>query len=310
MMTCWPVRSTSMLKISPGRSSGSLEVTRPVPRSKVTNRGSTGPVAQPRPPSASSRRPSRNRGVDRSTRVQLGSHAAVGLGRVVGRYSLRRSGLTTASAARSDPRSEPGTWRVIRPVVASMTTVRLVGPSPTWPTNVVGATAAGGPAGGATGGAGTLLRRWPASASSCSTAPAASRPARTSTNPPWTLRRLQRRTAATVAGLAAAWPAPARACRRARSSSSRIGALLVWRCDADPQLVRECRPAAREPALHGPDGQAQLGGDPLHRQLGDVVQDQHLPLGQGEPAQGPYQVDVVGADRRHRWRRAKPQEGP
>jgi hypothetical protein len=68
--------------------------------------------------------------------------------------------------------------------------------------------------------------------------------------------------------------------------------------------------AARQPALHRPDGQAQLGGDLFHRQVGDVVQHQHLPLGHRNPAEGPHQVDVVGADRRQRWRRAEPQQSP
>ena len=40
-----------------------------------------------------------------------------------------------------------------------MTTVRRLLPSPTWPTKLAGATAAGGPEGGATGATGAMLGR-------------------------------------------------------------------------------------------------------------------------------------------------------
>ena len=127
---------------------------------------------------------------------------------------LRRSGATTASVASSDRRSEPGTWRTTLPFLASMITVRLLGPSPIWPTKVAGATAAGGPEAARIGGTGPRRPAPPPEASH--TPPAtASRPTRTSAALPWSLRRPRRRTAP-MAGSGAAWPATARAWRRER----------------------------------------------------------------------------------------------
>src|SRR6266699_1006503 len=77
--------------------------------------------------------------------------------------------------------AEAGTRRTIRPVVASIITVCLVLTLPTWPTNVFGATAAGGPPGEAITGAGPTLRRWAASEPSRTPTPASSSPTRTTT---------------------------------------------------------------------------------------------------------------------------------
>src|SRR5215207_5290377 len=105
-------------------------------------------------------------------------------------------------------------------------------------------------------------------------------------------RRARRYSRAGSGGLTACSPCSATAPIRRRSSSSRMRGLLSAAVGAEQP--RQGGAAPGQPALHRADREPQLAPDLLHRQLDHVVQDQDLPLAQGQPAQGRHHVDDLG----------------
>src|SRR5690349_6043149 len=134
---------------------------------------------------------------------------------------------------------------------------------------------------GDTGGAGrgAVLAGQPAStiapAVTAATAPAAAAACRAA-------RRRRRRWMAASGGGGAARSGPAHSVSRVRSSSSRIGHLLGLAAE----LLAKAPAAGCQPGLDRPRRQPALPGDLGHRQVGQVVQDDHVPLAQRQRAQG------------------------
>ena len=94
---------------------------------------------------------------------------------------------------------------------------------------------------------------------------------------------------------ASGWVASSAAVRAYVISCSFSGSLRI----GDPlalvaELFGERVPGTVETALDGADRQPQLPGYLLHRQLSDVVEDQHLAVARAQPSQGVVQVEAVG----------------